>query len=155
MSDDTLEERFSHSDRLAGFSLPESRALIDLAFLMIMVDREVSDAELDRLRSELEKLPFANKGQAERALSDHMARSRQTVADVVADDEARRAFIEGATQRIQAKKDRKFVLQFLSLLSAADDYHESETQTWVEIADAFGFEADDLDALWAAETAQL
>lgn len=151
----TLDEHFGDSNWLAEFSLPESRALIDLAYLMIMVDREVTDAEMEALQSQLEKLPFANREQADRALSDHTERSRKTVADVVDDEEARRAFIEGATQRIQARDHRESVLEFLSLLSAADDYDSAETQTWVEVAKAFGVDVDDLPEYWAADSAKL
>lgn len=155
MAETTLEDRFESADRIRDFTLPESRALIDLAFLMIMVDRKVTDVELGTLRDQLERLPFANKQQADRALSDHIDRARQTAANIVEDEEARRAFIEGATQRIPGRNDREFVLEFLSLLSAADDYHDAETQTWVEIAEAFNLEADELPDYWAAETAQL
>jgi len=155
MSDTTLNEQYDDAELLEDFSLPESRALIDLSYLMIVVDREVTDAELEALRNQLEELPFPDQRRADRALSDHVERSRRTVTEIVDDDGARRAFIEGATQRIPARADREFVLEFLSLLSAADDYDSAETRTWVEIAEAFGFEADDLPDLWAAEFARL
>lgn len=153
----TLDERYGDSEVLAEFSLPESKALIDLALLVMMVDREITDAELDALHEQIGALPFATRGQAEAALSDHMDRAQRTIATLLDNDNDRavHSYVDSATQRIQVQERRRKTLEVLSLLSNADEPVADETEIYFRVGAAFGFSDDQLDEIWLAGTAAL
>ena len=143
-----LDRRFGEDETLREFSLPEAKALIDLAFVVIMVDRKVTEEETDALRDQLETLPFATKQQAKDALSDHIDRACRAIAHILQDDGSIDSYIQGAAARIQSPEHRRRTLQVLSVVSFADEPHPQETTTFFKVGDAFGWDRPDISELW-------
>lgn len=143
-----IARRYEDSDVLRDFSLPEAKALVDLSYLMIYVDQEVSDEELEALRSQLERMPFANEEQLQAVLGDHISRVRRALTSIVSDEDEVAEFIDGAAARIIEGAHRREALEVLSLISFADKAHPTEASTYFRIGQAFGFDRDTIKEAW-------
>lgn len=143
-----IERDYDASETLRTFSLPESKAAIDLAFLAVMIDRNVTAEELDALRQQLEHLPFATKQQAKEALSDHIDRTQRAVAEMLDSDMSIDHFIADRTDSIQGAEGRRATLELLSIVSFADRPHPSEADTFFRVGESFGYSRDELEEIW-------
>lgn len=147
---DAIADRWGDSDVLAEFSLPEIKAFVDLAYLVMMADHEITDQEAGHLREQLNTLPFANKGQATEALGDHLARTRKVVGQILGARQKVDRYIDRATARITEADHRAATMQVLSLISFADEPHENEADLFYRIGRSFGFERDRIEEAWKA-----
>ncbi len=113
---DQYDHGYDDSDVLRKFSLPEAKALVDLSYLMIYIDGEVSDEELQTLRAQIERMPFANSEQVRAVLGDHINRVCRALTTIVADDDEVADFIDSAAGRIAEGAHRRTALEVLSLI---------------------------------------
>ena len=146
MATTELEESYD-SEILGEFSLPESKAFVELAMLIIHIDREVTDIERDEFDAQLASLPFTDP-QKERILGPHIARTEKVLEQTLGDPDAVETFIENATDRLQGRSHRKHALELLVALAYADQPQFEESHTYQQIGEAFGFDEDEREEIW-------
>ena len=149
MSDfDSLTSQLGDDSPLADFSVEESQALADLAVLVMMVDRKVTDDELEELSDSLHELPFESEREVDEALSKHMESTRAQAQDIVDDDEALQSFIDERAAEIEEGAHRDAALDKLAELAYSDEVVVGEENIVQKIGTAFGMdEATVQDAL--------
>lgn len=150
MSTTDLEEIYD-SEILDEFSLPESKAFVELAMLIVHVDRQVTDLELDELDAQLAALPFTDT-QQERILGRHVDRTEKVLQQILDDADSIQTFVEDATDRLQGRRHRRHALELLVALAYADEPELEESAIYQEIGEAFGFDPQEREAIWHDHT---
>jgi hypothetical protein len=140
-----LSEELAKSSIVSDFSLEESRAFVDLAVLVMMVDERVTTEELEKLSDQLAALPFEDVEEIEQALGDHIAHARKTVKQALGDKDAVDEFIEETSAKIDGKEHRIHALELLANLAYSDDVDVSEADVCHRIGEAFGLDEDRIE----------
>jgi transcription initiation factor IIF auxiliary subunit len=140
-----LSEELANSDVIKDFNLEESRAFVDLAVLVMMVDERVTNEELEELSNLLAALPFEDAEEIEQKLGDHIAYARQTVQQALGDDGSVDDFIEETSAQIEGEAHRVHTLELLAHLAYSDDVDLAETDVCHRIGQAFGFDDDQIE----------
>ncbi len=130
---------YGHSEMLADFSERELRAFIDLAFLVVMADREVTEQELDALREQVFKLAFESQAEVAEMLDEEGRQIRRRVEGMLGDDAKVESFIRRRAELISGGAHRETALDILASLAYADDLAPSEEDVCFQIGRAFGF----------------
>ena len=150
MSTTELEAIYD-SDILDEFSLPESKAFVELAMLILHADRDVTDLERDELEAQLESLPLTVT-QQERVLERHIDRMENVLEQLLDNPESTEEFIADATDRLQGPRHREHALELLVALAYADKPEMEESEIYRRIGRAFGFDESKVEEIWEART---
>lgn len=141
MSDfDSLSSQLGDGGPLANYSVEESKALADLAVLVIMVDRQVTDEELEELSESLHELPFESEREVDEALSERMSSTRARAEELVEDEQALREYIDERATQIEEGEHRQAALDKLAELAYSDEAVPGEENILHVIGEAFGME---------------
>lgn len=142
MTIQTFRSRYGDSDLLDEFNCEESAAFADLAILVVMADREVSDDELEALSTQLLSLAFEDEDEIEEAYGERAEEVQEQIsaAHVRGDDLDR--FIRERAKTISGGAQREEALEMLATLAYADGLEPSEEDVCFEIGRAFGFPSE-------------
>ena len=144
--EDALDPEHGESDVLESFTDEETLALVDLAFLTIMVDGEVTDVELHSMSNELLEVAFDAEQKAEDILRAHGADDiREEIDRKLEQDESFEDFIQERVERIETREHREAALEVISTLSYSDGLDETEEDIYHDIGRAFGFDEATLE----------
>lgn len=141
MTIETFRDRYGESNLLDELSLEESSAFADLAILVVLSDREVSEEELDALSEQLLSLAFDDESEIEEAYGDRAREVKATVSELLedeADGEVDR-FIRERANLLTGGAYREEALEMLATLAYADGLEPSEEDVCFQIGRAFGF----------------
>jgi uncharacterized tellurite resistance protein B-like protein len=142
-----LREQHGNTELLETFSDDEALALVDLAFLVVMIDGEVTDRELEEISHHLLGVVFDREAEAKEMLESHGAlETRERLHEYLASDEDLAPFVEARTDRIDDSAHRKAALEVLGTLSYADGLDSTEEGICHEIGRAFGFDEETIEA---------
>jgi len=133
------DTEYGHSEMLADFSERELRAFIELAFLVVMADREVTEQELDALREQLFKLAFESQAEAAEMLDEKGEQIRIRVDRMLEDESKVESFIRRRAELISGGAHRETALDILASLAYADELAPSEEDVCFQIGRSFGF----------------
>lgn len=151
-----LSEQLAESKLIGDFTLDESRAFVDLAVLVMMIDEQVTIDELEELSDQLKELPFKDAEELERELGDQIAYSRKTVEELLDDEDAMDAFIDETASQIEGDEHRQHVLELLAALAYSDEVDIAEADVCHRVGLAFGFDEDRIeDALMDGALGQI
>jgi hypothetical protein len=139
VDDRDYDSDFGDSDILSDFTDRELKAFVDLAFLVVMADREVTEDELDALGDQLFKLAFESQTQAVELLEEEGAEIRARIEQRLDDPEKVESFIRRRAELITGGAHRETALDILASLAYADDLAPSEQDVCFQIGRAFGF----------------
>ncbi len=140
-----LREELAQSNAIGDFTLEESRAFADLAVLVMMIDEQVTNDELEELSAQLAQLPFEDTEEIERKLGDQIAYARQTVEQILDDEDAIDSFIEETASKIEGDEHRQHVLELLAVLAYSDEVDIVEADICHRVGEAFGFDEDRIE----------
>lgn len=138
----TFHDRYGDSDLLDQFTLEESAAFADLAILVVMADREVSDEELEALSEQLLSLVFEDEAEVEEAYGERAENVKQSISSVLVRDDELERFIRERANAISGGAHREEALEMLATLAYADGLDPSEEDICFEIGRAFGFPSE-------------
>jgi uncharacterized tellurite resistance protein B-like protein len=142
---EALHREFGESSILRDFTAEESMALIDLSFLVINVDGEVTGPEIRNLTEEVMELTSDGGSSAGTTLSQRRAEHEERLEDVLRSGENTREFIQERAGLIETRDHRLEALKVLGSLSYSDGLHRDEESIIHEIGDAFGFTSDEIE----------
>lgn len=135
-----LSEELAQSDVIKDFSLEESRAFVDLAVLVMMIDEQVTLEELEELSDQLAALPFEDAEEIERELGDQIAFARKTVNELLDDKDELDTYIAETAAKIDGDDHRQHVLELLAVLAYSDEVDVEEADICHRVGEAFGFD---------------
>ncbi|QDG54152.1 TerB family tellurite resistance protein [Persicimonas caeni] len=135
-----LREELAQSDVISDFTLEESRAFVDLAVLVMMIDEQVTTDELEELSDQLAALPFEDAEEIERELGDQIAYARKTVDELLDDKDQIDSYIAETAAKIDGDDHRQHVLELLAVLAYSDEVDIQETDICHRVGKAFGFD---------------
>lgn len=139
---ETFGRKYGGSDALRDFSREESLAFADLAFLVIMADRNVSEAELETVSDQLLSLAFDSEEEIEREYGGEEETVQDEIAEVLGDEEAVEDFVRRRATRIEGGAHREEALEMLATLAYADGLDPSEEDVCFQVARALGFPSE-------------
>ncbi len=142
---EALQREFGESSVLENFSAEESMALIDLSFLVINVDGEVSGPEIRNVTEEVMQLTADDASSAESMLAQRRAEHQERLEDVLRSGENTQAFIEERVGLFDSDEHGMEALKVLGSLSYSDGLAESEESICYQIGRAFGFSDDEIE----------
>ncbi|MFB6351221.1 MAG: hypothetical protein ABEN55_12945, partial [Bradymonadaceae bacterium] len=142
-----LEAEYDGSPVLKGFSEDEGLALVDLAHLVVLADREVTEAELDQLQTTIFGLTLAEGRSIDELLASGDVASPNEIREVVDEADTQSAFIDERVERIEGDEHRREALRVLSTLAYSDGVVDEEEGICHVIGRLFGFEADTTEEL--------
>lgn len=137
---DSFSDQLGGESSLASFSLEESQALADLAVLVIMVDRRVTDEELTELSESLRELPFDSERDVEEALGEHMEAAKKAAEAFEDDDGALDDYISERAKTIESEEHREAALEKLAELIYSDGAAADEESILHQIGEGFGMD---------------
>lgn len=142
-----LEEEYADSDLLKDFDRQEAIALMELAFLVVMIDGEVTNEELMQLTKRVLTLTFADVEEAEAVLEEHGMATKERIDEMGEQGEDARPFIEERVDVFADEDHRKKALEVLGTLAYADGLDEDEQGLCHVIGEAFGLDDEEIDDL--------
>lgn len=135
---------------LSDFDLEESKALISLAFLVVMADHDVSDEELEELNEQLTALPFPTSADLERVLTRHGTRVQGRVHAVLNDEARRQEFIDDAVHTMRSEEHARAAFRVLADLIYSDDLDPHEKDVAFQVGRTMDFEDDTIEQILVA-----
>lgn len=142
-----LKERYDESEVLSGFAKEEGIALVDLAYLVMLVDEDLSDGELGKFRERIFGLTLSEGDMLQDVLSGGEITPPIEVREIVGDAEATDEFVETRSEKIHGEAHRGEALRVLATLSYSDGMAEDEEGICHEIGRRFGFDDDEIEKL--------
>ena len=111
---------------LAKLNKEQTAAVVELLYIVVASDDEVSEQELEEARAQLEKLSFGW-SRDDREVREVVARAWQQGTSFD-DREALRSYIQTLAQELPAGEVREVVFMMAAFVSAADGVVPSETE---------------------------
>ena len=144
---DELNARYDESAVLTGFDTRQGAALVDLAYLVMMIDHDVTDKQLDQLRKRVFGLTLTDGQMLEDVLTGGEIVKPVEIEGLLSNDQALQAFVERRSKEFESEEQRREVLRVLATLSYSDGLEEEEEGICHEIGRSFGLDDDTIEDL--------
>ncbi|MFU8806345.1 MAG: TerB family tellurite resistance protein [Bradymonadaceae bacterium] len=141
----SLWTQYTPPSSLKELNLEESAAVLDLLLAAVMIDHRVTDEELERLSTELEKLPFEDSDDLQEQLGAHAVETREKLEGLVEAGESLDSFVENAAGHLTNDEHRREALKMVAVVAYADGVDSTEEELTHKIGRAFGFDADEIE----------
>lgn len=141
----SIWSQYTPPSSLKSLDLKQSEALLDLLLLAVMIDERVSDDELERLGTELQKLPFEDDADIQDRLGGHAAQTRDKIENILAEGGNTDSLIEAAAAALTEHEHRREAMKIIAVVSYADGIDKVEEKLLHKVGKAFGFDADEVE----------
>jgi hypothetical protein len=136
-----IADFFEDDELLDTISLEQSKVLLDLFMLTIIMDGEISDQELETFDEELSRLPFAKNEAHIEQIGDYGVESKERILAIAGDDDAVDAYLADLAERFGPDVElRKKALAMVAALSYSDGFDDQEDHLCQQLGVAFGLE---------------
>lgn len=140
-----LAEALRGENVLVDYSVAEATALFDLLLLTVMIDGEVSDAELEELGGQVDHFPLKDGEAFSDSIEEHGIAVREELEEILDDVGALDAFIAGRAAKIDANDKRKEALSIIAKVAYADGVDPSEEDLCHQIGGYFELAQDEVE----------
>lgn len=141
-----LEAKYDDSEVLPDFGRREGLALVDLAHLVLLIDKELTSTEIEELEERVFGLTLEEDSVPEIVASGDLAEPAR-VQTLVDDEEDRTVFVESRAEAIEGDAHRRAALRVLATLSYTEGMDEQEEGICHEIGRALGFDSSEIEEL--------
>ena len=138
--------RFEDEETLNALSLSQSKVFVDLLIFTIMIDGEITDAELDALADQWSQLPFAGEESLEEMIGEHGYVTRETIQSFKGDESKINALLAETAEKVE-EENREAALRMVAVVSQADGVAEEEVRLCHALGELFGFDKEQVAEL--------
>ena len=140
-----LDVRYEDSAVLEKFNKKEGVALVDLAYLVMLIDHDISDKQLEEFRTRVFGLTLSDGEMLEDVLSGGEIVKPVELKGILDDEEAIDDFVRERAEVFEGEKHRQEVLRVLATLSYSDGLEEEEEGICHEIGRVFGLDEETIE----------
>lgn len=135
-----LEARYEESSVLKGFSMDEGVALVDLAYLVMLVDEDLSKGELEQFKKTVFGLTLTEGEGVEEVLTSGAVTPPMQVREKVGDAALMETFIRQRAAEFDSEDHKREALRVLATLSYSDGMEQKEEGVCHVIGRMFGLD---------------
>lgn len=147
MNVQSLVDRFQDREILSNLDVEETKAIVDLLILTVLIDGEITEEELDWLADQWSQLPFAGDEHLEILVGEHGSETRAYLQAHFEDAEKIDAFTHKIAKSLVRQEVREASIRMIAVVSVADGLDLAESKLAYTLGDLFGYSNERIDEL--------